>query len=271
MYRSKSLRLAAVAIAVVMLATVVSPAFAFAATLKLSGSTTVQPLAVQWAAAYHRLHPGTSITVAGGGSGTGFKDAASGKSDLGMSSREKASTDAASIVMYPVARDALAIIVHKNGLLANTSEATIKKIFTGKITNWRQVSSKFPNKAIVLVGRTGASGTYTYFKESFLSNSRQSSRTKMYASNGMVRSAVARNRYAIGYVSVAFVNSSVRGVKIGGVAPTKANAISGRYKYRRYLYLLSNGAATGEALAFINYAKSSAGQAIAGREYLRLR
>ncbi len=123
----------------------------------------------------------------------------------------------------------------------------------------------------MLVGRTGSSGTYEFFKESFLDMKRQSSRTKTYVSNGMVRSAVARNQYAIGYVSIAFLNRSVRGLTIDGVAPTKANALNGKYKHARYLYLISKGEPEGEAKKFVSFVLGSAGQAIAAREYLRVK
>lgn len=271
MHRARTLRFTAVAIAAVLVLSMAVPAIASASTLYVSGSTTLQPLCTQWAAAYHRLHPATSLIVAGGGSGTGFKDVAAGRSNIGMSSRPKLPTDPVSVVLTPVARDAVAIIVAPTNPLRSCSPSVIKSIYLGRITNWHQVNSTFPNRTIILVGRTGASGTYEFFKEKFLGGASQSIRTKMYSSNGMVRAAVARDPYAIGYVSMAFINTTVRGVKMNSVYPSKYNVLTGRYPYWRYLYLLTKGAPRGEALSFINYARSSAGQYIASREYISLR
>jgi phosphate transport system substrate-binding protein len=267
MYRIKSLRVAAVAaLAAMMLVSTVTPAFA-TTTLKASGSTTLQPLAVDWAAAYHKLHSGTSVTVVGGGSGVGFTDAEAGRVDLGMSSRTKTSSDPSDLVMTAVARDAVAVIINPKNKLSSMSPDTVRKIFIGQITNWHQVSSSFPNKTIVLCGRTGASGTYAYFKSVLLNGSNQSSKTKTYTSNGMVRSAVAGNQYAIGYVSMSYINSKVKGVKMKGIAPTQANALSGKYPYVRDLFFITKGAPKGEALNFINYCKGTAGQKIAKADY----
>jgi phosphate transport system substrate-binding protein len=94
----------------------------------------------------------------------------------------------------------------------------------------------------------------------------------MYASNGMVRSAVARDPYAIGYVGMAFVNRTVAGIRIDKKAPTKYNALHGIYPHVRYLYFVNYAAhpMNAEAQAFVNYTRSSAGQKIAAKEYLPL-
>lgn len=250
-----------------LVAALVAPSAAMATTIKIDGSTTVQPLAQQWATKYHSLHPSVTVIVAGGGSSVGFSDVNHGVVGIGMSSREpKAGTFETGLTKTRVAKDAVAVVVNPGNPVRNLTQTQIKKIFTGVYTNWRQVGG--PNATIVLCGRTGASGTYAYFKEAFLDNARQSSRTKQYASNGMVRSAVARMKYAVGYVSIAYVNSTVRGVSVSGVAPTKANAASGRYKYVRPLYFLTKGTRPAAVSAFINWCIGSAGQTIAMREYL---
>jgi phosphate transport system substrate-binding protein len=270
MLHRRFVKIAAFGVAAATAVSLMAPASAVAAiTVKLSGSTTVQPLAQFWASGYKSANPGSVITVAGGGSGAGFKDVAGGKVDIGMSSREKTSADPAGLIMHEVARDAIGVIVNPKNKVKRLTSAQVKGIFTGTITNWKQLGGA--NKAIVLVGRTGASGTYEFFKEKFLLGSRQSRRTKMYVSNGMVRSAVSRSPYAIGYVSISFINSRVRGLYINGVAPTKRNALNRTYPYVRDLYFITNGTPSASAQAFINYARSAAGQRIAAREYLALK
>jgi phosphate transport system substrate-binding protein len=275
MIRTKIMRAAATAALIAVTSTVAMPAMAMAGTVRLSGSTTVQPLAQAWANAFHASHSGTTISVSGGGSGTGFKDAAKGVS-IGMSSRVKTASDGAAI-MTPVARDAVAIIVNPSNNVRSLTADQVKGIYTGKYTTWKQVggktSKKFnAKKAIVLAGRTGASGTYEYFKSSVLGGTRQSKRTKGYASNGMVRSKVSSDKYAIGYVGMAFINKKVAAVRINKVAPTKANALAGRYIWVRELYFVNYPAypITGEAKTFVDWVLSPAGQAIAGKSFLPL-
>jgi phosphate transport system substrate-binding protein len=270
MLRNTHVRIASAAVAFVMAATTVVPAFA--GTLKVTGSTTLQPLATQWAAAFHKSHSSITVNVYGGGSGTGIKDAGSGTADIGMSSRELTQAEKDSgLVPFEVARDAVVVVVNPANKYRISGRATIEKIFRGQITNWRQLGSAMPNKAIVLVGRTGASGTYAFFKEKFLRNLyKQSSRAKTYASNGLVRSAVARDKYAIGYISMAYVNSSVKALKIDGHVPNKANALSGAYPYVRGLYFVTKGTRSGDAKTFMDWCLTSAAQKIAGAEYLPL-
>ena len=270
MLRNTHVRIASAAVAFMMAASTVVPAFA--GTLKITGSTTLQPLATQWAAAFHKTHSSITVNVYGGGSGTGIGDAKSGTADIGMSSRELTQAEKDSgLVPFAVARDAVVIVVNKANKYLISGRATIEKIFRGQITNWRQLGKALPNKAIVLVGRTGASGTYSFFKEKFLQNKyKQSSRTKTYASNGLVRSAVARDKYAIGYLAMSYMDSDIKALRIDGHVPNKANALSGAYPYVRSLYFVTLHAASGDAKTFMDWCLTSAAQKMAGVEYLPL-
>jgi phosphate transport system substrate-binding protein len=285
MIRTKFLRAASAVALVAMLSSVAAPSLAMAGTVRLAGSTSLQPLAQLWATAYHKAHPGTSVTVAAGGSGAGFSSAKAGSVNFGMSSKTKADSDSAA-QLTPVARDAVGVIVNPKNNVQVLTPAYIKGIYTGKYKTWAQVGGKSragfnANHAIVLDGRTGASGTYDYFKTALLGGTNQSSKTKQYASNGMVRSAVARDPYGIGYVSIAYINKTVKGIRIApaagkaAVAPTQALARSGKYPYVRYLYFVNYAshpvAAGSEADLFRKYCLSSAGQKIAAAENLPVR
>ncbi|HET6351216.1 MAG TPA: phosphate ABC transporter substrate-binding protein [Coriobacteriia bacterium] len=252
---------------IALVAAMVAPAFASAATLKLSGSTTVYPVAQLLATGY-KAKTGNNVTVTGGGSSVGIKDAIAGRVDVGMSSRDlKDAEKSSGAVETAFARDALTIVVNPKNTVKNLTEEQVRSIYRGEITNWKQVGGA--NRRIVLVGRTAASGTYEFFKEKFLLGKRQSSKTRAYSSNGMVRSAVKANKGAIGYVSMAYVDKRVRALKIGGVSATRANAVSGAYIYVRPLYWITKGAPAGEAKAFIDWTKSEAGQKIVAKEFLR--
>jgi phosphate transport system substrate-binding protein len=269
MFQRSKRTAATVACTVLTVAALVAPAAAQAATIKVSGSTTVQPIALKLAAAYKKKS-GNTVTVVGGGSSVGINDALAGRVDVGMSSRDLKPTEKdKGAVETPFARDALAVVVNPKSRVSNLTEQQVKDIYTGKIKNWKQVGG--PNARIIVCGRTAASGTYEFFKESFLGGVRQYSGTRQYASNGMVRSAVARNPYAIGYVGMAFVNRTVKGVRMSGVAPTRTNALNGTYKHVRYLYWVTKGAPTGEAKKFIDYTRSTAGQNVVVTEFLKLK
>lgn len=250
--------------------TLIVPAVAGAVTtLKISGSTTVYPIA-QVLASQYKARTGVVVTVAGGGSSVGINDVLAGRVDIGMSSRDLKQSEIDNGAVGTVfAKDAVAIIVNPGNPVSNLTEAQVRAIYRGQITNWRQVGG--PNARIILCGRTAASGTYEFFKEKFLLGARQSSLTRAYSSNGMVRSAVAQNRYAIGYVSLAYINRTVKGVKIGGVAPTRYNASTGRYRYVRPLYWVTKGAPAGAAKKFIDWTRSSTGQSYVVREFLSYR
>ncbi len=262
-----------VAVLALVLALAAPSMAAAAISIKLSGSTTVYPLAQAWAAKYKSLYRGSSITVAAGGSSTGIKDAAAGRVDIGMSSTDyDPAKHGAGLVFTPVARDALVLIVNPRNPVRRLTAAQINAIYRGRITNWRQVGG--PNATIIVCGRTGASGTYQYFREKFLNNLAQTSRTKAYASNGLVRSAVVRNRYAIGYVSAAYINTQVRALSVrptgksAYVYPSRTNMLRKTYPYVRYLWFVTKGAPAGEAKTFTTWVRGSTGQAIAAREFL---
>jgi len=277
MMRSIHVRVAATIATAALVLTAAAPAFA-AVDLKISGSTTLQPLASTWAKAYKDSHSGSSITVSGGGSGKGVTDAENGIVDIGMSSAVKKSSDPSDLVFTAVARDALIIVVNpaisKNTVLYKMTPAMVRRIFLGQVTNWHQIDSRLPSHSIDLKGRTGASGTYSYFKSQFLkSGEKQSSRTATYSSNGLVRSHVASDKYAIGYLAMSYQTSKVRALNLlmnsgpqAGhyVVPTKTNALNGNYIYVRDLFFITKGALSEDhnkdAKTFITWCLSSTGQ-----------
>jgi phosphate transport system substrate-binding protein len=303
------MRVAAAIATVAMVVSTAAPAFA-AVKLTVSGSTTLLPLASTWASAFKGKFGG-SITVVGGGSGKGISDARTGIVNIGMSSRQQASGDGA-VYFTPVARDALVIVInaafHKKypNYIYRLSQMQIQAIFRGTITNWHQINSHLPSHAIDLVGRTGSSGTYTYFKQMFLTNGtatgeigttsyKQSARLSQKASNGVVRDTVGNDMYAIGYLSDAYVTTKLTVLNLPEpahyydvnyvehdttpsqvgkwIVPSLTSALNGTYKYVRPLYFVTAGtsAPTGDAKTFIDWCLSSAGQAYApGQHFLKL-
>ena len=244
--------------------------------LQIDGSTTVGPIADAFAEVFKKKYPDATFTVKKTGSGDGAAALIDGRCDIATMSRymkaeeiKKAVDKGVFPTAHAIAMDGVCVVVHPSNPVTNLTKQQIHDIYTGKITNWKQVGG--PNARIVLAGRTGASGTYEFFKSSFLGGTRQSAKTKAFASNGMVRSYVARNRYAIGYVSIAFLNRTIRGLAINGVAPTKKNALAGRYPHVRNLYFITKTKPSGATAKFINWCLSKSGQAIAAKEYMSIR
>jgi phosphate transport system substrate-binding protein len=317
MMRSTRVRIAAAVATIAMVVTTTAPAFA--TTLNLVGSTTLAPLAQKWALEYKASHSGTSISVSGGGSQAGVNAAEAGTA-VGMCSRSQniagrlgaTTSDPADLVFTPVARDALTIVInasfHKKypKYIYRLSAMQVQGIFKGDIKNWKQINPHLPSHSIDLEGRTGTSGTYTYFKQMFMTNGTvngeigsvmytQSSRVHQYVSNGMVHSAVAGDMYSIGYLSEAFVDSKVTALNLQApahyydasytehttssslagkwIVPSLANALNGTYLYVRPLYFVTKGTPAADSLAakFIAWCLSSTGQSYApGQHFLKL-
>lgn len=251
-----------------------SSAWALSGTLTLGGSSTVTPVAQLLRTAFVKKNPSVKITISESNSGQGRSDAASGRVMVGMSSSDLTAADKAKgLIGTALARDALSLVVNPKNTKRNLTFAQVQGIFAGKITNWKQVGGA--NAAILVYGRVPGSGTYDFFKAQFMTPNKLSfgSKVKQLGTNGLVRNAVASNRYAIGYVSMAYINSTVAGVSIGGVAPTRANAISGKYRFVRKLWWVTKGAPKANSLekAFIDYSLTTAGQNLVATEYLKIK
>ncbi len=273
MYRSFKRRLMIVpALALAGALVMPSTAMALSGTLTLSGSSTVTPVAQLLKTAFIKLNPAVRITISESNSGQGRADAINGRAMIGMSSSDPTTADKAKgLVGTAFARDALTLIVNPHNVKRNLTFAQVQGIFAGKITNWSQVGGA--RAPIIVYGRVPGSGTYDFFKAQFMGNGAVpfGRNVKQLATNGLVRNAVASNNNAIGYCSMAYVNSTVRGVSIGGVAPTRANAISGKYRFVRRLWWCTKGAPAGLAKAYIAYSLTPAGQALVATEYLAIK
>ena len=238
-------------------------------TLTVAGSTTVQPIAAKAAEKYMEKKTGVVVSVQGGGSGTGIKMVAEGSADIGTSSRElsadelKANPD---LKPYEIAADGIAVIVHPANTLADLTKAQVKDIFSGKIKNYKELGG--PDKEIVVIIRETGSGTRTSFEEMLMDKGKtpNSEGAEQQGSNGAVKASILSNPNAIGYVGEGFVDSSVKALKIEGVAPTKETIKAGTYPVSRKLYMITKGEASGKTKGYIDYILSEEGQKIVEEE-----
>jgi phosphate transport system substrate-binding protein len=160
----------------------------------------------------------------------------------------------------PIAVDGIAIIVNPQNPVNNLTLNQVRDIFSGSISNWNQVGG--PNQKINIVNREAGSGTRDGMQKIVLKGSRFSSEGITQSSTGAVRSYIAGDPNAIGYISFAEVDNSVKTPGINGVIPTYNAIANGTYPIQRDLLLVTNGDPSGNAKAFIDFTLSPAGQAI---------
>jgi phosphate transport system substrate-binding protein len=237
---------------------IVTMAFTFpTGTIRIKGSDTLLPLAQKWAEAYMKINTGTSISVTGGGSGVGIAALIDGTTDIATASRKikmdeklKLQEAGKAYVETIVAYDALSVIVNPLNKVKKLRREQIDSIFTGKITNWKQVGGD--DLAIVAYSRESSSGTYEFFKESVLKGKNYSSTCLMMAATASIVQSVSQTKGAIGYVGMAYSNTKVTDLSVSYdkgvtyVAPTLANALNKTYPIVRplYFYYLKTTAAT---------------------------
>ncbi|MGZ7169314.1 MAG: phosphate ABC transporter substrate-binding protein, partial [Halobacteriota archaeon] len=188
--------------------------------LQLAGSTSVQPHAEVLARAFQENNSGTQVYVQGGGSSAGIQAVGEGPAQIGTSSR---AVKASEMATYPdlkpvaIAVDGIAIIVNPNNPVNNLTMNQTRDIFTGNITNWNQVGG--PNAKINVINREEGSGTRDGIQTIVLKGGNFDGGIVL-SSTGAIRTAVSQDQNAIGYISTAEIDSSVKAINIDGVAPT---------------------------------------------------
>jgi phosphate transport system substrate-binding protein len=252
-------------------------AAALSGQLQIAGSTTVQPLAEELAAEFMAANPDVSIDIQGGGSSVGVTSAGDGTVDLGAASREIKDSEMEQypdLQVFTIAYDGIAIVVNPDLALDNLTKDQIQAIFSGEVTNFSEVGG--PDAPITVVSREEGSGTRAAFEELVLSYKDDNGDTQvkpitesalLQQSNGQLRTVVATTPNTIGFLSFGFLDDSVKGVSVEGVEPTVANVKNGTYSIFRPLNLLSNGAPSALAQAFLDYVLSD-GQSIVAEDYI---
>ena len=244
-----------------------------AVTITEGGSTTVQPLAERWAEGFETTHPNVNVIAQGGGSSAGVKGAAEGTFDIGAASRDIKESELSqwpAIVPLAVARDGVAIVLHPSNPVSNLSLEEVRGIFAAEITDWSEVGG--PAGAITMVSREEVSGTRETFENMVMGEAEIAASAEFFPSNGAVKQKVAATQGSIGYISLGYVDSSVKAVSVDGVACTAESCRDGSYPVARSLYFVTLGQPTGEVLDFINYCLSPQGQDIVEEEgYISIR
>jgi len=239
--------------------------------LKISGSTTLQPIVQAAADKLIAMNKGLSITVSGGGSGTGIKDADAGTVNIGMSSRELTADEAKGLRAYAVANDGIAIIVHPSNKVSNLSKDQAAKVFLGEVKNWKDVGGN--DAPIIVTTRESGSGTRATLEEMLMNKESVVATASPYSSSQLIKQAVAKDVNAIGFDSIGFVDSTVKALSLDGKAATPANVLSNTYAMGRELLCCTKGKASGLTAVFIDYLRSKDCQdnIVVNEGYVKLR
>jgi len=227
-------------------------------TITASGSTALQPLAEKAAQQFSQKNPNAKVIVQGGGSGTGLTQVAQGAVQIGNSdifAEEKSGINASDLVDHKVCVVGFATIVNKKVTLDNLTHQQLIDIFTGKITNWKDVGG--PDLKIVIVNRPASSGTRATFKKYALNGAEEATGIGLQSdASGTVLKTVAETDGAVSYLALSYINDSVKALKLDGVEPTVANITSGKYPIWSYEHMYTKGQPTGLTKAFLDYMAS---------------
>lgn len=242
--------------------------------ITVKGSDTLVILAQKWAEVYMSKHPETKIQVTGGGSGIGFAALQNNTTDVADASRPvKAAEKIACIKAfgkapreYKVALDGLSVYVHSDNPLNELSIDQLGKIFTGKVTNWKDIGGS--DAPITVYSRENSSGTYEFFKEHILKGQDFVSSAQTMPGTAALLQSVSRDKNGIGYGGAAYGHGA-KALKIRkdpdspAIEPTDENVISGKYPIWRYLYnYLNPDKDKGEVAAYLAWIRSPEGQKI---------
>ncbi|MCW8800622.1 MAG: phosphate ABC transporter substrate-binding protein [Desulfobacter sp.] len=231
--------------------------------LRISGGTAHIPVMKEAAKRIMAFNPDIQITIAGGGSGAGIKQVGEGLVNIGNSGRKPTDSEINKygLFMYKWAIDGVTAVVHPDNPVKRLSSKQLQDIYAGKIANWKSLGGD--DRPINLYTRDKASGTREVFWKKALGKGDISGKAHFVASNGAMKSAVTNDPYAIGYISVGYLDTSVTAVRLDNVTPSLQTVQTGEYKVARGLYSNTKGEFSGLAKTFIQYLLSPEGQKIA--------
>ena len=244
--------------------------------ISIKGSDTMVIMNARLAEAFMLKSPDTQIQVTGGGSGVGIASLINGTTDIAASSRPIRTSEvdklkarfATTGFTYPIARDGLSVYLNDSNPVKELTLAQIRGIYTGAITNWKQVGGR--DASIILYSRENSSGTYTYFKDNVLGGKDFAPRAQTLQGTAAVVNAVANDANGIGYGGAAYA----KGIRFAAVKkddrspaylPTLESVRSGQYPISRYLYLYTRVKPSKEMKAFLDWAVGAEGQAIVSK------
>ncbi|OFX47144.1 MAG: phosphate-binding protein [Bacteroidetes bacterium GWA2_30_7] len=259
------------AIIIVIIATV-TMAFMSQQKITVKGSDTMVILAQKWAEIYMKKNSDVTIQVTGGGSGVGIAALINGSTDIANSSRSIKQSEMEKLkaryntlgVEIPCAKDGITIFLHASNPINELTLKQISGIFSGKITNWKEVGG--PSESIILYGRENSSGTYVFFKDHIVKGD-YAANCQTLPGTAAIVNAVKKDKYGIGYGGAAYAEG-VKHCKVKkddkstAYLPTKENIANNAYPISRYLYMYLSSKPTGKLKEYIDWILSADGQKV---------
>ncbi|WP_411344085.1 phosphate ABC transporter substrate-binding protein [Paenibacillus sp. WLX1005] len=222
------------------------------------GSTALQPLVDQVAQKFmaDSKYTNVAVQVQGGGSGTGLTQVSEGQATIGNSdvfAEEKLDADKATgLVDHQVAVVAMATVANKDANVKSLTKQQLVDIFTGKVTNWKDVGGA--DQKIVIINRPSSSGTRATFEKYALGQKTEDPAGSIQQdSSGTVKKLIAETPGAIGYLALSYLDDSVAELSYDGVEPTVENVEAGKYPIWAYEHMYTKGEPDASTKAFLDY------------------
>lgn len=238
--------------------------------LVLTGSSTIAPLAVELGRRFEALHPGVRVDVQTGGSSRGINDTRKGIADIGMVSRTM-KPDEQDLYAFTIALDGVGIIIHASNPVIALTRQQIADIYTGKITNWREVGGK--DARITVVNKAEGRSTLELFLSYFQLKNSDIKPHIVIGDNQQGIKTVAGNSHAMGYVSIGAAEYGAQhGVPIkllpmDGVAASVVNVRNGSYPLSRPLNLITRMTPTGLVKQFLDFSRTEQAHDLVEAQY----
>lgn len=229
------------------------------------GSTSVQKVIDAAGSEFSALNPDVKFTYSGTGSSDGIKGATAGTYSFGCASRDLKTEEKASLTELVFAYDGIAVVVNPANTVSNLTKDQIAKIYMGEITNWSEVGGA--DAPIVVVSREDGSGTRSATEELIGFAEKLKPDATIKEGNGNVQTTIAGNQNSIGYVSLTFVDKTVKAVDVDGVKATVDNVKNKTYSISRpFLALYDKSKVDDATMAFLDFLMTDDGQAIVQKE-----
>lgn len=242
------------------------------------GSTTVAVPMEELANKYKEINPNVVVEVQGVGSSAGVKAATDGTADIGMVSREiKEEEKSDALEVTTIAYDGIAVVLNPMNGITDLTAQNVKDIFEGTITNWSEVGGA--DQDIIVVTREDGSGTRGAFEELLglqkeIDGKKVSSISQgalVAEGNGTIKATVASKEGAIGFVSLGFIDETVKAISIDGVVPTVDTVKGGQYSISRPLLIMTNKEGTEATKQFVEFILGDEGQEIVSEKYISIK
>ncbi len=224
-------------------------------TVTASGSTALLPLLKPAQEEFQKKYPKATVNIAGGGSFTGMNQVGAGSVNIGNSDVElPAELKDKGLVDHLVAVAPFVFITNNDVTVDNLSQQQYIDIFTGKITNWKQVGGK--DESITIIHRAKSSGSRATIAEIVLKGAAFTDNAIIQDSNGAVRAAINSTPGAIGYIDAAYMDNTIKTLGYNGVKYSPESVIDGKYPVYAFEHMYTKGEPTGAVKAFLDYVMS---------------